>query len=37
MSKEEARMILHKNLIFGDITDKTVQSVINQCVDCLNK
>lgn len=37
MTKEEARWILYKNLILGDVRDKSVQSIINQCVDCLNK
>ncbi len=37
MSKDDARLILYKNLLFGDLKDKGVQSIINQCVDCLNK
>lgn len=36
MTKEDARLILYKCMIFGDLTDKSIDSMINQCINIIN-
>ena len=37
MSTEQARLILYKNLLFGDLQNQQVQSTIWQCVKKLTE
>ena len=37
MSKSEAKILLYKYLIFGDLKDKAVDSAIMQLITIINK
>lgn len=37
MSKTEARILLYKYLIFGDLKDKSVDSAIIQLIEIINE